>query len=283
MRNLKTEIITKKVSSVCREINYTIDKQIVEKINYLLKGEKSPIAKEILQMMLKNFEIAENEKKPICQDTGSVVVFADVGQKINIVGTSFEKAIQKGVKDGYKYLRKSIVENPIFGRINSGTNTPCTIHTTLIEGDELFLTICAKGAGAENKSRIKMFDPTVGIDKIAEFIVQTVLRAGSTACPPTIVGVGIGGNFETCAVLSKKALLSPINQKNTDPKLADLEKRFLEKINTLYIGPQGFGGNTTALAVKILTQSTHIASLPVAVNLSCYLSRPFFIFSFEVA
>lgn len=236
--------------------------------------EVSQSGREILKLLIKNAQVAKEEQIPICQDTGFAVVFVELGQNVHIEGGDFVEAINAGVRKGYQegYLRKSIVGDPI-DRVNTGDNTPCVIHTKIVPGDNLKITVAAKGGGSENMSALKMLKPADGLDGVKNFVIDTVKAAGPNACPPLIVGVGIGGTMEKAALLAKEALLRDVGSTNPNPKLAQLEKEWLKEINQLGIGPQGFGGSTTALAVHIKTFGTHIASLPVAVNLNCHAAR----------
>jgi fumarate hydratase subunit alpha len=223
---------------------------------------------------MENADIAERESLPMCQDTGMACVFVSVGQDAHIVGGSLEEAINQGVRQGYKdgYLRKSVVKDPL-DRVNTGDNTPAAIYYDIVPGNKLKITIAPKGFGSENMSKIKMLKPSDGIEGIKKFIIETVKEAGPNPCPPTIIGVGIGGTFDKVAFLAKKALLRPINKSNSNPFYADLEKELLEKINQLGVGPQGFGGKTTSLGINIEVFPTHIAGLPVAVNVNCHATR----------
>lgn len=272
--NIEVEKITDSVAEMCKESNYYLGKDIINGYYQALEKEESSTAKNILKELIKNAEIAAEEKVPVCQDTGMVIVFVEIGQNVNIKGGSLNKAVNKGVSRGYKdgYLRKSVVNDPLI-RKNTGDNTPAVIHTEIVPGSQLKLSVIPKGFGSENMSRIKMLKPTAGIKGIKEFILETVEKAGPNPCPPIVVGVGIGGTFEKAALLSKKSLLREIGENNSDKNLAELERSLLEDINNLDIGPQGFGGLTTALAVNIESYPTHIAALPVAVNISCHASR----------
>jgi len=236
--------------------------------------KESGIAREILQDMLKNQDIAKTDRLPICQDTGMVMVFLDVGQDMRIVGGDVEDAINAGVRKGYEegYLRKSVVGDPI-RRTNTGDNTPAIIHYQIVPGDRLHITVSPKGFGSENMSRLKMFVPGVGIDGVRDFVMETVKLADSNACPPIIVGVGVGGSFDKSALMAKRALLRPLGQPHPDPYWAGIEAELLERINATGIGPSGLGGKTTAMAVHINTFATHIAGLPVAVNIGCHVNR----------
>lgn len=275
MRKIKADEITKIVKNLCMETNYYLPEDILDHLKKGLEKETSPLGKKTIEIMLKNAEIAAREKIPLCQDTGIVVVFVEVGQEVVIVNGDLEKAINEGVRQGYMegYLRKSVVSDPLFERKNTNNNTPPVIYTRIVSGNRLKITLLPKGAGSENMSKIAMLKPSDGIKGVKEFIIQTVKEAGPNPCPPVIVGVGIGGSFEKCAFLAKKALLRKIGEHNTDGKYARLERELIKEINNLGIGPQGFGGKITALAVNIEYFPCHIASLPVAVNLQCWVSR----------
>lgn len=242
------------------------------KLQAAARTEKNKIAKSTLQKILENATIARTEKIPICQDTGTAIVFVDLGQNVHITGGDLEETINNAVREAYKTLRASIVSDPL-RRTNTKDNTPAVIHTQLVPGDKLTITALAKGGGAENKSRLQMFVPNTSIEDIIQFVVETVKKADAAACPPIIVGVGIGGTFESCPLLAKRALTRELGQKHNDPYYADLENKLLEEINKLNIGPAGYGGKTTALAVHINTAPCHIASLPVAVNIQCHADR----------
>jgi fumarate hydratase subunit alpha len=275
MREISASKIIDIVQQLSIENNIYLDKDVTDKITEFAKKEDSPIGKQILEQILINARQATEEKKPMCQDTGIAVIFIELGQDVHISKGNLYEAINEGVRRGYTqgYLRKSVVEDPIFERKNTKDNTPAIIHTEIIPGDKIKITVASKGAGSENMSEIKMLKPADGIDGIKDFVVDRVKRSGGMPCPPTIVGVGVGGNFEQCAFLSKKALLRPLNTGNPDPKWNAVEKELLTRINMLGIGPMGLGGRTTALAVQILTMPCHIASLPVAVNLQCHAHR----------
>ncbi|SJZ68574.1 fumarate hydratase [Selenihalanaerobacter shriftii] len=266
--------ITEAVAEMCMKANFELGDDIINGYQQALKREESPIAKEILERLLENAEIAKNEKMPICQDTGMTVIFVEVGQDLQIEGGELSTAINEGVRRGYEegYLRKSVVAGPL-ERINTGDNTPAVIHTEIVPGDKLKLTVAPKGFGSENMSQIKMLKPADGVEGVKDFVLQVVKEAGPNPCPPIVVGVGIGGTFEKAALLAKKSLLRPIGEHNDRESILDLEIELLEKINELDIGPQGFGGKTTALAVNIETYPTHIAGLPVAVNINCHVTR----------
>jgi len=257
------------------EANCSLGKDVIAKIREFRAKENSPTGKEVLGILLENYKLAARDRMPICQDTGTAVFFVELGQDVQLTGGNFTEAIDEGVRQGYEagYLRKSIVENPLFGRNNTNDNTPAVIHTTIVPGENIKITFAPKGGGAENMSAVKMLKPADGLAGVKDFVVDVVRRAGANPCPPIIVGVGIGGNFEECTLLSKKSLLRSLSEDNPDPQLAELERDLLQQINNLGIGPQGFGGNTTALAVHILSAPCHIASLPVAVNLQCHAAR----------
>jgi len=275
MREVNASEITDIVQRLCIENNIYLDNDVTEKITEYAKKEDSPIGKQILEQILINAKLATDENRPMCQDTGIAVIFVELGQDVHISKGIFHEAINEGVRRGYTqgYLRKSVVEDPVFDRKNTKDNTPAIIHTEIIPGDKIKITVASKGAGSENMSEIKMLKPADGIDGVKDFIVDRVKRSGGMPCPPIIVGVGIGGNFEQCAYLSKKALLRPLKTRNPDTRWDTVEKELLTRINQLGIGPMGLGGRTTALAVQILTMPCHIASLPVAVNLQCHAHR----------
>lgn len=274
MKTLDVQLIIDNVAMLCQSANFELPQDVLEAIdNYTVK-EESPIGKQILCSISENAKIAKDEKIPICQDTGTTVIFAKVGQDIKLVGGSLEGAIQEGVRKGYKegYLRKSIVSDPLI-RENTKDNTPAIIHYEIVEGDVLELIVAPKGGGSENMSAVHMLTPSQGREGVIDAVVKTVLQAGSNPCPPLVVGVGLGGNFETCAILAKKALLREIGSLHPREHIRELENVILQKINELGIGPQGLGGRTTALAVHIETAPTHIASLPVGINIGCHVCR----------
>jgi len=274
MREINVQKITEVIKRLCMETNYYLGDDVVEALKESLEIEESPTGKEIINQILENSYIARKENVAMCQDTGFTVVFLELGQDVNIIGGNFYEAVNEGVRQGYKegYLRKSIVSDPL-ERKNTGDNTPAVIHTKIVPGDKLKIIIAPKGGGSENMSEVKMMAPAQGIQGVEDFVVDKVSRSGGNPCPPVIVGVGIGGTFEKCASLAKHALLRTIGLRNTNPFYADLEKRLLEKINCLGIGPMGLGGRVTALDVFIETFPCHIASLPVAVNLQCHSAR----------
>ncbi len=274
MRELHIDEIIRTVRQMCIDANCNLNPDVQTALERGLEKESSPIAQTMLTDILKNAEIARTEQMPICQDTGMAVFFLEVGQDLHLVGGSLSDAINEGVRQGYAdgYLRKSVVADPV-RRGNTGDNTPAIIHAEIVNGDRLKITLAPKGFGSENMSAIKMLKPSDGLSGIIDFVVETVKAAGSNPCPPLVVGVGIGGTFEKCAYLAKKALLRDVDSKNPDPYYAELESTLLEKINQLDIGPQGFGGITTALGVNVETFPTHIAGMPCAVNINCHVTR----------
>jgi len=275
MRELNVDVITNTVENLCIESNYFLPRDVKKALEDAVLKEESPVGRETLLDILKNAEIAARNQVPICQDTGLTVVFAELGQDLRLVGGDFYEAINEGVRRGYKngYLRKSAVDDPFLVRKNTGDNTPAIIHTTIVKGDKLKIIIAPKGGGSENMSALRMLTPSEGVDGIKKFVVDTVDKAGSNPCPPIIVGVGIGGTVEMTALIAKKALLRTVGEHNPNTEVAKLENELLEEINNLGIGPQGFGGRITALAVNIETFPAHLASMPVAVNIQCHASR----------
>lgn len=274
MKEIHVSEIIKAIRKLCIDANYYLSDDIREKLEEAHKEEDWTIAKDILEKILINAGIAKKENMPMCQDTGVTVVFVEIGQEVHIVGGSLEDAINEGVRQGYDegFLRKSVVKDPL-NRVNTGDNTPAVIHYNIVPGDKLHITVSPKGFGSENMSKLKMLRPADGIEGVKNFVLQTVKEAGPNPCPPIIVGVGIGGTFEKAALIAKKSLLRPVTERNSNPFYAELEEELLQKINALGIGPQGFGGRTTALCVNIETYPTHIAGLPVAVNISCHATR----------
>ncbi len=270
MRIIDKEIITKEIAEAVQTANFSLSEDLYERFNQALKQEKSKLGKDVLKELIKNAQIAEDEKIPICQDTGIVVIFVEIGEDVFIEG-DLNEAINYGIKIGYNegYLRKSVVEDP-FDRDNTGDNTPAVIYTERVPGNKLNFKVLIKGAGSENMSKIKMFNPTATKDEIIEFIINTVKKAGANACPPYILGIGIGGTFEKAAMLSKKALVS---DKTKNDQVIKFEQKILKEVNKTGIGPGGLGGTVTALDIKVLTYPCHIASLPVAVNINCHASR----------
>lgn len=275
MRQVEVEQIIPQVKKLCVEANYYIGKDVIQKIEEFHETEESVTAKEVLAILLKNYKLAAQEQMPICQDTGIAVVFIELGQDVLVTGGDFYSAINEGVRQGYKdgYLRKSMVDDPVITRVNTKDNTPAIIYTDIVPGDQLKITVAPKGGGSENMSEVKMMKAADGLQGVIDFVVDRVKRSGGNPCPPVVVGVGLGGNFEQSALLAKKSLLRPLTQSHGEEKWAQIEKEILTKINNLGIGPQGFGGRTTALAVHILHQPCHIASMPVAVNIQCHAAR----------
>lgn len=275
MREINVGIITNTVEKLCMDANYYLPQDVVKALETAVEEEKSPIGKEILMDILKNQDIARCNNMPICQDTGLAVIFVELGQDVRLVGGDFNEAINEGVRRGYKngYLRMSCVDDPFLTRKNTGDNTPAIIHTTIIPGDKVKIIVAPKGGGSENMSALAMLKPSDGIDGIKKFVLDAVDKAGSNPCPPIIVGIGIGGTIERTTLIAKKAILRTIGQHNENPKVAKLEEELLQAINNLGIGPQGYGGSITALAVNIETFPAHIASMPVAVNTQCHASR----------
>ncbi|MDP4110303.1 MAG: fumarate hydratase [Bacillota bacterium] len=274
MRDISAEVITDTVKKLCVGANLFLPEDLKASFSEWGKRERSPTGGAIFGEMEKNWELAEKNRIPVCQDTGMAVVFCEVGQDVHIAGGSFEDAINEGVRQGYTegFLRLSVVSDPL-RRVNTNDNTPAVIHTRIVPGDKLKLTVAPKGFGSENMSRIKMFTPSASRGDIIDFIAGAVSDAGSNPCPPVIVGVGLGGTFELSALLSKKALLRPVGRKNPDALYAAIEEEALGRINALGIGPQGLGGTVTALAVNIEVYATHIAGLPCAVNMGCHITR----------
>ncbi|MDP8268425.1 MAG: fumarate hydratase [Candidatus Tenebribacter davisii] len=275
MREIDVKEIIPIVKKLCIDSNFYIGKDVISKIKEFKTKEESPIAINVLNILLKNYELAEKENMPICQDTGVAVCFVELGQNIHLVGGDFTEAINEGVRQGYKegYLRKSMVDDPVIKRINTKDNTPAIIYTEIVPGDKLKITVAPKGGGSENMSEVKMMKPADGITGVMDFVVDRVARSGGNPCPPIVVGVGLGGNFEQSALLAKRSLLRSLTEKNPDQKWAEVEAEILKRINDLGIGPQGLGGRTTALGVHILSKPCHIASMPVAVNIQCHAAR----------
>lgn len=274
MRVVNVRDIARNVKEMCIEANHCLAGDMDQALKQAVNAEKSPLGKQILCQLQDNLKIAAEDQIPICQDTGMAVVFVEVGQDVHIEGGLLTDAVNEGVRQGYQegYLRKSVVGDPII-RENTKDNTPAVIHYDIVEGDKVSITVAPKGFGSENMSRIFMLKPAEGIEGVKDVILMAVKDAGPNACPPMVVGVGIGGTFEKCALLAKKALTRPIDQRSQIPYVCDMEKELLEKINKTGIGPGGLGGSTTALAVNINTYPTHIAGLPVAVNICCHVNR----------
>ena len=274
MREICVSQITDVVAKLCIEANTHLPEDVKCAIKTCRACEDWKIAQDVLDQIVENFEIADRECVPICQDTGMACVFLEIGQDVHLVGGNLTDAINEGVRRGYAegYLRKSVVADPI-RRGNTGDNTPAMIYTEIVPGEEVKITVGPKGFGSENMSAIRMFKPSAGLQGIKDFIIEAVETAGPNPCPPMVVGVGIGGTFDKAALLAKKALMRPLDSSNPDPYYAELEVEMLEKINELGIGPQGFGGKTTAIGLNIETLPTHIAGMPCAININCHVTR----------
>ncbi len=274
MREISTKDIIGAVKDMCIDANYNLGKDVEDVLRKAYEKEESPVGKATLSQILENVEISKQGEFPMCQDTGTAVLFVEMGDQVLIKDSNLFEAINEGVRQGYKegYLRKSILADPI-ERKNTGDNTPAVIHLDIVKGDKLKIVCAPKGGGSENMSEVKMMKPADGVEGVKDFVIDMVRRSGSNPCPPIIVGVGIGGSFEKCAEMAKRALLRSIGSKHPNPFYADLEAELLEKVNKLGIGPQGFGGTQTALAVFIETYPCHIASFPAAVNLNCHVAR----------
>lgn len=274
IRTVNTEDIVKNIKEMCIEANHYLSKDMDKALKEATASEKSELGKKILNQLQENLKIADEEMIPICQDTGMAVIFLEVGQNVHFEGMAIEDAVNEGVRQGYTegYLRKSVVSDPII-RENTKDNTPAVIHYSIVQGDKVIITMAPKGFGSENMSRVFMLKPADGIEGVKNAILTAVKDAGPNACPPMVVGVGIGGTFEKCAILAKKALTRPVGEHSAIPYVKELEEEMLEKINRLGIGPGGLGGTTTALAVNVNTYATHIAGLPVAVNICCHVNR----------
>jgi len=275
VREISCDEIAQTVARLCMDANFYLGEDVLAALRRAREEEISPIGREILDQILRNAEIAAREKLPLCQDCGLTVVFLELGQDVHIVGGNLYDAINEGVRRGYEegYLRKSVVDRPFSARVNTKDNTPAVIHTEVVPGDKLKITVCPKGGGSENMSYLKMLSPAAGRQGVIDFVVDCVDRSGANPCPPIIVGVGIGGTIDQTTLIAKKALLRPVGQPHPDPEVAELEAEILERVNKLGIGPQGFGGKVTALAVHVETFPCHIASLPVAVNIQCHSAR----------
>lgn len=274
MREIHISEIISTVRDLCIESNYYLSSDVKEVLCNAKENETWPLAENVLDQIILNSNIAKEEDMPICQDTGMACVFVEVGQEVHIVGGLLQDAINEGVRRGYEegFLRKSVVKDPI-NRVNTKDNTPAIIYYDIVPGDKIKITVAPKGFGSENMSRIKMLKPSDGLQGVKDFIIETVKLAGPNPCPPIVIGIGIGGTFDKAAYLAKKALIRPLNKRNDEKFYSDLEEELLETINKLGIGPQGFGGKTTALGLNIETYPTHIAGLPVAVNINCHATR----------
>ena len=274
MREIPVSDIVRTVRDLCIEANSNLPEDVCAAVRAAQQAEESPVGRSILGDVVENFTFARERHLPICQDTGMAVVFCDLGQEVHITGGLLSEAVNQGVARGYTegYLRCSVVADPL-RRVNTGDNTPAVLHLRLVEGDRLTITVAPKGFGSENMASLSMLKPSVTPEQVEDTIVEAVSRAGSNPCPPVIVGVGLGGDFELAPLLAKRALLRPLDEENPDPYYAAIEARILEKVNRLGIGPQGLGGRVTALGVRILAHPTHIAGLPCAVNLNCHVAR----------
>lgn len=275
IRKIDANKIKDVVKQLFMDCNYYIGEDILCSLKKAQEKEQSPVGKSVLAQIIENDEIAAKEQIPLCQDTGMAILFVEYGDKVVVENGSFQDAVQQGVREAYDegYLRKSVVSDPVFDRVNTKDNTPAIIHTTIVPGDKIKITAGGKGFGSENMSAVKMLTPSYGVEGVKQFILDTVRNAGPNPCPPIVVGVGIGGTFEKCAQLAKKATFRSIDTENPDPRYAELEKELLESINKMGFGPAGLGGNTTALGVNIETSPTHIAGMPVAVNICCHAAR----------
>lgn len=275
IRQIKAETVTQTVKQLFLDCNYFIGKDIMTALEKARENEKSKVGKSVLTQIIENDKLAAKEEVPLCQDTGMAILFVEYGDKVVIEDGSFEDAVNEGVRQAYKdgYLRKSVVNDPVFDRLNTKDNTPAIIHTRIVKGDKIKIIAGGKGFGSENMSAIKMLTPSYGIEGVKKFILDTVRTAGPNPCPPIVVGVGIGGTFERCAQLAKKATFRAIDTHNEDERYAKLEDELLESINKMGFGPAGLGGTTTAIGVNIETSPTHIAGMPVAVNICCHAAR----------
>ena len=275
IRRIKAYDVTAAVKKLFMDCNYFIGSDIMNALETACKNEQSPVGKSVLSQIIENDKIAAKEEIPLCQDTGMAVLFVEYGDKVVIEDGSFDKAVNEGVRQAYEEgcLRKSVVSDPVFDRVNTRDNTPAIIHTKIVSGNTIKITAGGKGFGSENMSAIKMLTPSYGVEGVKQFILDTVFKAGPNPCPPIVVGVGIGGTFERAAQLAKKATFRPINTKNEDERYAALEDELLSEINKMGFGPAGLGGNTTAIGVNIETSPTHIAGMPVAVNICCHAAR----------
>ena len=275
MREIHTDLITESVARLCIESNYYLGDDVLNALNTFRAMEPSPVGQEVLDQILENAEIARKEQMPLCQDCGLTVVFLELGQDVHVTGSDLNEAIAEGVRQGYQdgYLRKSIVDHPFSSRVNTKDNTPPVIHTNIVPGDRLRIIVAPKGGGSENMSQLAMLKPADSREGVINFVVESVRRAGANPCPPIIVGVGVGGSAEKAMWLAKHSLLRQVGHPSPDPEVSELEEEILERVNRIGIGPQGFGGLTTALAVHVETYPCHIASMPVAVNIQCHSAR----------
>jgi fumarate hydratase subunit alpha len=275
VRDVHVDAITQAVRDLCETATHVLPEDVVAGLKKAQSQETSPLAQQVLIEIVENVEVAKRDMIPLCQDTGTTVVMVDVGQDVHIVGGSLQDAINKGVSKGYTegYLRASMVDHPFSTRVNTKDNTPAVIHTEIVPGDKLGITVVPKGGGCENMSRFQIMLPSRGKEGITEFVLHTIEESGGNPCPPLIVGVGVGGSSEYAMYLAKKGIVRPVGQHSDDPETAEFEKELLEKVNALGVGPQAVGGVNTAMAVNIETYPTHITSLPVAVNLQCHSAR----------
>lgn len=275
MRTIEVEKVTEAIAKMCVDACYYLTEDVYDALVAAKGTEESPLGKELLTRLVENADIARAEQMPICQDCGMSVVFMEIGQDVHFVGGSLEEAVNAGVAKGYTegYLRKSVVSEPLFNRKNSGNNTPAVLHVTIVPGDKVKIKMTPKGFGSENKSALKMLVPADGLEGVKKVVLDTVKTAGSNPCPPMVIGVGIGGTMEKASLLAKKALMRPINKRNANPDYAKLEEELLTMVNQTGLGPQGLGGTTTAIGLNVEYYATHIAGLPVAVNISCHATR----------
>jgi fumarate hydratase subunit alpha len=275
LREIKADLVTQVVADLCQQVNFELSEDVLAALERAQQAEESPLGRQVLGQVLENARIARNERIPLCQDCGVAVVFLEVGQDVHVTGGDLYAAVEEGVRRGYVqgYLRKSLVSQPFSARINTKDNTPPVIHTDIVPGEQLRISVMPKGGGAENMSRLAMLKPGEGQEGVINLVVKTVSEAGGNPCPPLVVGVGVGGTAELAMILAKKALLRPLGEPSPDPETAELEREILCRINDSGIGPMGFGGRTTALAVHAVAAPAHIASLPVAVNLQCHSAR----------
>lgn len=273
-KQIHVDEIIDAVEKLCIEANYDLGDDMMLKFKECLTTEEAPLGREVFERLIENATIAHEERVPMCQDTGMCVIFVEIGQEVQVTGGTLKDALNEGVRRGYEkgYLRKSMVKDP-FDRVNTGDNTPAIIHYDIVPGEELHITVAPKGAGSENMGALKMLKPSEGLEGAIQFVVDTVDRAGGNPCPPIILGVGVGGTMEKATYLAKKSLLRQVDEPNKEERLAEIEQEILKRVNQLGIGPQGFGGVNTALAVNLEVYPTHIASLPVAVNIQCHAAR----------
>ncbi len=275
VREIDASEITRVVRDLCIEINYKVPEEMVALVKRARELERSPLGQQILDLLIRNQELAAEGEYPYCQDTGYTVIFIDLGQDVHVTGVDLYDAVNEGVRQGYGdgYLRGSIVRDPLFDRKNTGDNTPAFIHTKIVPGDQMRIQVDAKGAGSENMAKHAMLKPADGLEGVKNYVLRAVAESGPNACPPGIIGVGVGGDFEMSAVLAKRALMRKVGQPNADPQIAELEAELYEKCNALGLGPEALGGTQTVLAVHVETMPTHIASLPVGVNIECHAHR----------